>query len=858
MHEIATLEIQVRSTGLEQANQKLRATAGESARAQSAFARVESALGSLDQGAARAAAGLALTGSGAESSRRSLEGLRNTLGSMASGAQQAYESLERTTSSWLQADQRQASLWASQWREASATRLEGQDALWSAQLQDEQRYQAQSLAVHRDALAAKLAYYRQFQTDWGLLTADMLTATESAFSHTFRGVLKGELNTLGEAFSDLGDQVLDSWADLIGQMLAKWSMSQLAQGLNLELGLEAGGLGGLLSGGGGLGSLLGIGGLALGVMGLAGGLNGLWGDDGPSPEEQARQYLQANLAKLNQGASDALTWIDTINQGLKFGDMSLDELNQLYEQLRAQGALEWWQPSPEAVAPYVNDAGKAQRDDIDFWRASTFTQAYEQFSAGGLPPLLAQTWQGLQGFDPQALNWGGEEMSGLAGELVERMERISQEAGKISTRFAASLGPAFASLAGMIDEDLLSGLDQSLGGLDAVGSISQALDLARQSGASALEAQGVALSATAQALANTSGQEDELMASLLERGQAMRELTQDQEYYNRALARMEEMAVGAVASVAQIGASLDWEELLGTDALTASRQALEDAVSGVLTAGELDQEERQGYLELIQSQGSAVEDLAAKMERYQEIEEALREGYRLSSEELDSLVNEGRALAQELGLMEPSQEAMDQQLQNLAAASQALAGPLGQNVADLSQMEQELSAVNQEVEQLIADLAALPANKTVTIHVNYDTQGETPAGFHAGGMVMHQGGLVQGALDRLLITSHGGALPRMHSGGVWPGLAGDEVPAILQRGEFVLSRGDVSRLGGVGQVERLRRSGGQNVNNISVKVELNGSNLDPRQVADAVEAKLAEAANRGLVFGASRRGKVSL
>ena len=57
--------------------------------------------------------------------------------------------------------------------------------------------------------------------------------------------------------------------------------------------------------------------------------------------------------------------------------------------------------------------------------------------------------------------------------------------------------------------------------------------------------------------------------------------------------------------------------------------------------------------------------------------------------------------------------------------------------------------------------------------------------FHQGGLVMHSGGLVPAFAG----------IPRYH----WGGLASDEVPAILQRGEYVVSRKGIATLEAINQ-----------------------------------------------------------
>ncbi len=67
-----------------------------------------------------------------------------------------------------------------------------------------------------------------------------------------------------------------------------------------------------------------------------------------------------------------------------------------------------------------------------------------------------------------------------------------------------------------------------------------------------------------------------------------------------------------------------------------------------------------------------------------------------------------------------------------------------------------------------------------TVYVNIVPRGK----MHAGGQIMHAGGMVP--------RMHaGGMVPRMHAGG----LKGDEVPAILQRGEFVINRDSARSIG---------------------------------------------------------------
>ena len=62
--------------------------------------------------------------------------------------------------------------------------------------------------------------------------------------------------------------------------------------------------------------------------------------------------------------------------------------------------------------------------------------------------------------------------------------------------------------------------------------------------------------------------------------------------------------------------------------------------------------------------------------------------------------------------------------------------------------------------------------------------------------ILHAGGMVGGAAPSRMVSAMAFAnAPRMHSGG-WAGLRSDEVPAILQKGERVLSRREAAGYGG--------------------------------------------------------------
>jgi len=99
------------------------------------------------------------------------------------------------------------------------------------------------------------------------------------------------------------------------------------------------------------------------------------------------------------------------------------------------------------------------------------------------------------------------------------------------------------------------------------------------------------------------------------------------------------------------------------------------------------------------------------------------------------------------------------------------------------------------VASMMADLAQLSARRFLLGPLANVLSGALGKAGGAGGLlagVFHAGGVVGGpAPSRMVPAMAFASAPRMHSGG-WAGLRPDEVPAILQRGERVLSRREVA------------------------------------------------------------------
>ena len=95
------------------------------------------------------------------------------------------------------------------------------------------------------------------------------------------------------------------------------------------------------------------------------------------------------------------------------------------------------------------------------------------------------------------------------------------------------------------------------------------------------------------------------------------------------------------------------------------------------------------------------------------------------------------------------------------------------------------------VSSILADLAVIAARRFILGPIANALSGALGGLGGGGGIfagILHQGGIVGGPAPMRMVPAMAfAAAPRMHDGG-WAGLRPDEVPAILQRGERVLSR----------------------------------------------------------------------
>jgi hypothetical protein len=132
---------------------------------------------------------------------------------------------------------------------------------------------------------------------------------------------------------------------------------------------------------------------------------------------------------------------------------------------------------------------------------------------------------------------------------------------------------------------------------------------------------------------------------------------------------------------------------------------------------------------------------------------------------------------------------------------QALVGAFGNAenaVADF--VKSGKLSIRDLVTSTIADLARLGARRFLLGPLAGALSGALGGTGGIFASVLHAGGEVGAAGPQRLVPALAFAgAPRLHGGG-WPGLRRDEVPAILQRGERVLSRGEAKGYGASGNV----------------------------------------------------------
>ena len=153
-------------------------------------------------------------------------------------------------------------------------------------------------------------------------------------------------------------------------------------------------------------------------------------------------------------------------------------------------------------------------------------------------------------------------------------------------------------------------------------------------------------------------------------------------------------------------------------------------------------------------------------------------------------------------------DAVAESLSDYAAKAQDMGTQIGSSLVGAFQSAENAigdfvksgkASVSDLATSILADFAKIGARRFL-LGPLAGAFGGALGGMGAGGImasILHSGGVVGSAGTGRMVPAMAFAnAPRMHSGG-WAGLRSDEVPAILQRGERVLSRREAGGAGGV-------------------------------------------------------------
>jgi hypothetical protein len=235
------------------------------------------------------------------------------------------------------------------------------------------------------------------------------------------------------------------------------------------------------------------------------------------------------------------------------------------------------------------------------------------------------------------------------------------------------------------------------------------------------------------------------------------------------------------------GAARDLAE--GTRAPLESWQALSDAVRGTDEDG-----------------ADALADAAAAAERF----EAALDGARQVATDAGAAAGAAAVAAEPNGeTAVAGWQAVTAALSDYASKARQIGGDIGQSLVGAFQSAE--NAVGEFVKtgklkfrdlvtSLLADLAQLAARRFILGPIANALSGVFSGAGSIFANVLHAGGMVGSAgHSRMVPAMAFAAAPRMHGGGM-AGLRHDEVPAILQRGERVLSRREAQSYGAGGAV----------------------------------------------------------
>lgn len=620
------------------------------------------------------------------------------------------------------------------------------EAEWAA-------YYRELAETQQSAVDRMLADWASFGDHIEQLTVDALKGIQAEFTHTFKGVLTGEIEDLGDAFESFADNVLNVFASLLAQIATLWASANIA-GLIRGSGYVP--LTSLLPGGGGF------------PFGLPSpqptGNEGYW-DIGGAASFGTKTgwggYLLAGGLGF-AGGSLLAPLLFTSGRGRSFASLgaglgAMAGMSSTLMNAIGLGAMAG--PWGALLGGAVGFLGGGLLGDLFGGDDDT---AEREADARRFAELAAKLRSGEGGIEEylEALRMGHRSdnrvgvkaMDALRAELMaqQRLPWWAPTGGQMGVATRRGWGEQewarFHLYGGTEGGTGTLGLEGWFaGGGEAWGGTPWEQIREALAGLSdeAIDRLGESISRVKELAAGFDAELGELMSQFTTAQLASGEWV--------------EVLRDQLSPATLIQKAADEARAQGLNELDIAQQKVAQSIDALLGGFNLSAEQTDQLIDLLMESTASYEELQAKMEEYRSIEEQLKKAHELSKEEIKRLVARGRQLREELGLGE--------------SAFARLQDGIGQMV----------EAINKDFLPAIKDLiSALRAGAGA---------GDR---HHHGGLIMHAGGLADWALSVGLISWHGGAR-RLHGGGgaFWPRLARDEVPAILQRGEFVVRAASV-------------------------------------------------------------------
>ena len=631
-------------------------------------------------------------------------------------------------------------------------------------------------------------------TKMGLAAHDFFDDVGFQASHVLGGLVTGEIDSLDEAWETLVDGMGSSFDNMLSgltQSLTNWGTRSLKD-------LAGAGLRDMLAG--------------LFKIGKGGNLS------------SAFDSILGSLLKSGRSGSGSDLMMDFFTAGGGGSSLAGDLITDLVNE---QFLSEMWTTLSDGASNAITEAASQFGDAV--YEVASINEApigseiaavNAQASAGGGKFMasigggtgLLAAGAGLLAFDAMVRFMPGGDPEGIMGGLKKTigaafgLTALDSLTPEQAAQKAGSTQGYYSRLAGMDGSPFLSADAASAGwGMDVFGGVMgltpEEMDLVNL-GLSGINEQMDALQDN---LAEAARISDDEWAATLERQQ------------EGLLAQTEQL----MAINRQYGISVEGLGLQNAAMLELSTASEQMAIS-LNNLGLAYENSHQHKMD----EAAAASDLVGYYQEMAAQVEELSEGAVVLGEDAEDLV--GQFMAGQI-----TSERFADSMQKKLLAAMKKAQEEGRLLAD------QMNAIAEAIE-------SIPTEWSSTVVTNYVSNGDPPEQHHFGGLILHSGGLAASPLARIY-----GGMTRYHSGAYVSKLARDEVPAVLQRGEFVIRRDSVNAatlpsLRAINASGRPSAGGGDVILNaplINIEGNLIGDEDSKEDLVREIETRLRSLAN---------------